>query len=527
MIESITFIYGAGISGDQPVLDDFAHLYGTVERKLFVDTVHRDISRNDLKRDYIKKYGITARHYASIRISVDAKINSSMATLAAHTETLKFKIASTKKKIANAVKAGRNLVGDQAKQNKSNIHTMKRKLSSLQHKLKENEHRLETNTPKLCFGTRKLFNSQFSPNRVDTHDEWKEQWKLSRSSDIFLVGSKDETCGNQTCQAYINDDESVRLVVRLPDALHEKHGKVFETTVKFNHGRENVLNAIRSSVLIDSTKLTKSGETVPFRRRTGVPLTYRFVKDSSGWRVTVAVPMTKTIENTVANGAVGVDINSDHVAVSMLDRHGNFVKFFKFPMNFSHKTANQRTAIIGDIVKQIAKIAKDSYKIVVLEDLKFEKEKKFSTGDVKFKRMLSTFAYSQILRMIEFSCFSAGVMVKRVNPAYTSILGNVNYSKRFGVSGHVGASIAIGRRGMNFREAPVTNEHGSLDYVLGDGHHVTLSLPVRNRNEHVWRLWSAVSSKVKGSRLEGYRCRKRRAAAQRKCAVVIKPIKRS
>lgn len=76
MTETKTFTYAARITGQQPVLDSFAKLFGSVERKLYVDRVHRDTNINELKSRYIAQYGITARQFNSMRISVDGKIKS-------------------------------------------------------------------------------------------------------------------------------------------------------------------------------------------------------------------------------------------------------------------------------------------------------------------------------------------------------------------------------------------------------------------------------------------------------------------
>jgi hypothetical protein len=59
----------------------------------------------------------------------------------------------------------------------------------------------------------------------------------------------------------------------------------------------------------------------------------------------------------------------------------------------------------------------------------------------------------------------------------------VNNAKRLGISGHLSAAMAIGRRAMNFCENPVIDVHGKITYVLRDGHHVTLTLPERNRDK--------------------------------------------
>ena len=45
-----------------------------------------------------------------------------------------------------------------------------------------------------------------------------------------------------------------------------------------------------------------------------------------------------------------------------------------------------------------------------------------------------------------------GFSVKTVNPAYTSVIGKLKYSKNFGISVHEAAAFAIARRGLELQE---------------------------------------------------------------------------
>ena len=42
--------------------------------------------------------------------------------------------------------------------------------------------------------------------------------------------------------------------------------------------------------------------------------------------------------------------------------------------------------------------------------------------------------------------------IKKVNPAYTSVIGRFKYAKMYGLSVHEAASFVIGRRGLDFEE---------------------------------------------------------------------------
>ena len=110
--------------------------------------------------------------------------------------------------------------------------------------------------------------------------------------------------------------------------------------------------------------------------------------------------------------------------------------------------------------------------------------------------MLSSFAYKQIAQYLKAAGFRAGVAVIEVNPAYTSTIGAVNYAARYGISIHQGAAIALARRGLGLSERPARRV---AQLPTADGDHVTLHLPVRNRCQHVWSLWSAVSRQIRAA----------------------------
>jgi IS605 OrfB family transposase len=546
MIEAKTFTYQARITGEQPVLDAFAQLFGKAERNLYVDRVHRDVSINELKSRYIKDFGITARQFNSLRISVDGKIKSVMELLdlaiTEYKQKIKAKTAKIKKLTDDRKKEALFLLDNiplnrrlKAKKKISDIdfklHQGKRRFKTLQDRLIGLELRIQNNDPKMCFGSKKLFRSQFL---LDKHDvnypqqlaQWKADWKLSRNHDIYLVGSKDETCGNQTCQGVLQTNGSVNLTIRLPDALHSQFGKVFTTNIKLGYGHEQVAAALSLSKREDVKNVDENGVECIVKKRTGVALTYRFSKDNKGWRVLISVPVSNEIKTEKQIGVIGIDLNADHLAVSELDRFGNMVAFKRYDLTLENKTSDQRQAIIGDTAKSISQWALKVQKSIVMEKLDFKKKKASlnDSEDKRYNRKLSSLAYNQIHQMIASSAFRSGVEVITVNPAYTSLIGNVNYAKRLGISSHLSAAIAIGRRAMNFRERPVIKGDNQIGYTLRDGHHVTLTLPERNRDKHVWSLWSKINTKLKQPRDEGYRCCKRRAEEQRKRSSGIYPI---
>jgi IS605 OrfB family transposase len=529
-----TFTYQARITGQQPVLDAFARLFGRLERKFYVDRVHRTTSINELKSHYIADYGITARQFNSLRISVDGKVSSVIELLKLAVSDYQVRITqqqakikkllTDRKKEAEFLKRGtpenRRLKARQSVDKMDFVlHQRKRRLATLIARKERIEQRIKDHNPKLCFGSKKLFRSQFALDEQsltykDELQAWKKAWQQSRNHDIYLVGSKDESCGNQSCQGVLQDDGRLQLTVRLPNALHKQFGKTFVTNVKLNYGQRQIVSALNASRSEVVKKLDADGKEVQVKKRTGVALTYRFSKDAKGWRVLISVPVTNTMKTEKQLGVIGIDLNADHLAATELDRFGNMIAFKRYPLNLTG-TSDQNQALIGDTVKDISSWAKQASKPIVLEALDFKAKKQAMGDDKRYNVMLSSLAYNQIHQMMSASAFRAGVEVITVNPAYTSVIGNINYAKRLGISGHLAASIAIGRRGMNLKENPVIDAQGQMTYVLRDGHCVALSSPVRKRDKHVWSLWSKVRSQLTQPQEAGYRWSRDRAAEQR------------
>lgn len=122
--------------------------------------------------------------------------------------------------------------------------------------------------------------------------------------------------------------------------------------------------------------------------------------------------------------------------------------------------------------------------------------------------MLSSFAYGSLITHLKSRAVKIGVLIEQVNPAYTSLIGRVKFAKRYGLSIHQAAALAIGRRYLHFSEKPPSSLKEIPD---GKGDHVTLSLPARNRGRHVWSLWSQLSKKLRAALAAHFRTAKGRS----------------
>jgi len=195
-----------------------------------------------------------------------------------------------------------------------------------------------------------------------------------------------------------------------------------------------------------------------------------------------------------SNGIIGIDINPDRVAVSDITSDGNLVKSFSIVNNrMFFSSTNKRNYEIGCIVKQIINYTLENNKGIVFENLKFKKE--FENQGRKFNRVKSNFVWKKLLTLLERKCIENGIMYKKVNPAFTSVIGKFKYQKMYGLSIHEAASYVIGRRGLGFNERLSLYKYPSeivKSYVLdlaGD----------RAKRIHSWNLWRKLRDNYKAS----------------------------
>ena len=468
-------------------LDQYASLYGKVERSLFA-AMQTKASLNDLKRDFLVRFGITARQFNAVRVGLEGKIDS----IKARRPELIVELQSRIKK-AEKVVAVLTLRPTQA----AKLHQKKRRLNSLQTKLEAMQADHKSGVVRLCFGSKKLFRAQFDlqANGYADHAAWKADWVDARSDQFFVLGSQDETAGNESCQAQLQEDGSLTLDLRMPNACESEYGKRFLVPdVQFAYGHDKILTALASSQRIATT--TKAGK--PTVKRIGSALSYRFVRDAKGWRVFVSVEAQPIEQSTNAKlGAIGVDINADHLAVSETDRFGNLVKSIRIDLHTYGKTTDQAKALIGDAAVQIAAIALASGKPIVVEKLDFAKKKaELEAVHKPLARMLSSFACNKVISSIKAAAFRRGIEVIEVNPAYTSVIGAVNHAQIKGISVHMGAALAIARRGMGLSEKPPKRE---VTAPTRNGGHVTFCVPARNRSKHVWSAWGRIRTTLKAA----------------------------
>ena len=467
-------------------LSAYAALYAKVQHKLFAD-VAAGRSAVSKKSEYIEKHGIPARLFNAVRITLDGKASAVRESQLVQLDSQRRRVSRAEKQVLEAEQ------GCQWRQ----VHGKRRRLSNLKFRLSVLEADIVAGRVRLCFGSKKLWRRQYDlkANGYGSREAWLEEWRDVRSNEFFVLGSRDETAGCQLCVASVNDDGTLTLRLRMPDGLAGLHGKYLVVpNVRFAYGHEKVLAALGSNTEY-AVYRREHGEKQARVTALGQAISYRFKRDVKGWRVFATTELPEVeITTDRRRGAIGVDLNADHLAVAETDASGNYVKAWRVPLVTYGKSNHQVEALIGDAVSGVVGYARGVGKPLVIERLDFRQKKAVLEGESrKYARMLSSFSYGKVKAYFLSRGYRAGVEIVAVNPAYSSVVGRVKFMERYGLTVHQAAALVLARRYLG------CSERIPRRWVcpIGNGVQVAFTVPVRKRVKHVWTYWGAIAGQLR------------------------------
>ena len=393
-------------------------------------------------------FGINKRHANGVIASAKGRVSSAIECRAEHLKTLKGKLKSALKWLKSSEKKLNSCSKFYARKNwiNSKTGTLLPLSCSLKHK--------NTNYQHLKFQV------HHKKRRIYQLTQQIEHLKLKRVRvkvpywDIFIVGSKDETLGNQVCQW---DGEWLKF--RVPYCLENKYGKTIVT--KIGNFKRNI-------------------NRIP---EVGAKTWHFYLKDGlwkAGLQFTPA-PVAK-VSNSLAYGCIGIDLNPSSVDWAYVDWDGNLKQHGKFKL--------QQGLPKGKMKAQLAKISLElaylatKYKCpIVCEELDFSgKKARLKEQSRKLARMLFGWAYAEFFKQLGSILANRGIELKTVNPAWSSLIGLVKYLKQYGISSGVAAAIIIARRGMKLSER--------LPRSL-------TAYPGMKSGKHVWSDWNKLNKLIK------------------------------
>ena len=399
------------------------------------------VSPNDLNKSIPKTFKLNKR-YAEDTVLLDkATISSQEELLPQGLEDVQAKIKKTNKKLNDYIKGKR-------KPKKGDLETcikgLKSRIEKLERKEKELQNHLEEGTiPKVIFGGRKNFYKRMKGKITN------KEWKDLRSNKLYSRGDKSKKGNLNTRLTYAKG----RFFIEIADTINRtKSGRSprikAEVIVpdKFFH---QVIDAIIPEKGYDINKQKEIDIYKPYtiqikRKNSEYYINLMIEEETSGYELGYN-------EEIDADLIAGIDVNIDRIAVSIMSREGNFLKskvFYCHEMEYVR--TNKRDNIAGETAKEVIDwLLKENVGAVVFENLKFAQN---HDTDRKFNRLTHCFAKTKLQSCLIRRALRNGFEVKKVNPAYTSIIGRFKYTKLYGLSVHEAASFVIGRRGLGYNE---------------------------------------------------------------------------
>ena len=480
-------------------LGAWAELMGRAERRLFAlreaeargRPVPTEVGPDGkvrpipLKRRIMEKVALTGRQFNAVERQLEARV-------ASIEERRKGLIEDSGQRRARAAKLEAKLTRERPGSN--TLHQKRRRLATLEARHAGLIADAAADPVRLCFGSKRLFRAQFAlqENGYTFLDEGRAAWRAARSDQIAILGSGDEAGGPQTCQARGGGDGVLTLTLKLPPQVAEavlaaspevldRLGRLTVSGLRFAYGPEQLEWALRQSRRVQKPS-SKSDKV--WGGYEGGAISCRLLRDETGWRLVASLEVARPeVVTARERGALGVDLNADHLALAWLDRSGNPHAFGRVALPLGGLSTTQARAVIERAALEVARAAREARPPVVIERLDVQTRKaELEAASPARARGLSALAYGKL----QAACVRAGVEVIEGNPAFTSPIGAVRYAVSRGISVHQGAAVAIARRGWGLSERPAGRE---ARVRLRRGVHVTLALPARPRARHVWTQW--------------------------------------
>lgn len=104
---------------------------------------------------------------------------------------------------------------------------------------------------------------------------------------------------------------------------------------------------------------------------------------------------------------------------------------------------------MGNAREIVADLIAQGVQVLVLEQLDI---KQTHDTNAHYNQRTVNFTYRRLHEAIIREALRAGLHVKLVNPAYSSVMGRLKYAGLYGLSDHQAAAYVLARRGLGMRE---------------------------------------------------------------------------
>jgi IS605 OrfB family transposase len=435
-------------------LEMFLRLFAAQFHKAVCETVNHQLTLGDRKFDksawntYIQnQYGFLKRQANGVISSASCRIDSAIECRQNHIKQLQAKLKSADDWLKKSVK---KLNSTQKFYSKRNWQASKTGCNyPLSCCLNDGQTNWQTLKKNIHHKKRYIAKLQ---KQISHLKKAKLRVKVPKN-DVFLVGSKDETWGNQVCQW-----DGDLITIRVPKCLESQFGTHVQSKIG-NFQRKN-------------SRLPVSGAK-----------TWHFYRKDGKW--VVAVQFTpesvKRRPTDIKWGCIGIDINPSSIGWAYVDYQGNLTVHGQIPLQQGLPRGQQQAQLVNGCL-QLAILADTLSCPVVAENIDFTvKKQQLREKSNRYARMLSGWAYAKFFQLLASILSNRGLKLIHVNPAYSSVLGCVKYLRMYGLASDVAAAIVIARRGMRLSERMP--------------HFVSAYLGV-NPRKHVWSGLSKFNTQI-------------------------------
>jgi IS605 OrfB family transposase len=398
--------------------------------------------------DLIKKVNLVFR--LNKRYAEDA-VMKAQAVLSSQKELLPIRIEGVQLKIRKSEQKLKDYQTGKKTTKKVPVEICMKGLEARLEKLKRKEatllkHQENGTIPPVLFGGKKHFNQRMKGKLP------KEEWKDLRSNMLYARGDRSQK-GNLNIRIIFHEVEK-QFYLEVANPLLTEEGKtkaprlLFPLRIPDKHFDE-IVKVVMPDVVGKNAKGKPVEDykvySIELKRKNGkyyVHITYDIEAHGS---------VLKWNEKIKADTIAGIDVNIDRIAVSILTKQGNLLESKTFYCHeMEYVSSNKRSNIAGETAKAIIEyLIKWNVRAIVLEDLSFKQD---HDTNKRFNRLTHQFAKTKLQKAIIGRGLKFGFTMKKVNPAYTSVIGRFKYSKRYGLSVHEAAAFVIGRRGLDFEE---------------------------------------------------------------------------
>jgi IS605 OrfB family transposase len=424
------------------LLDELMRVFCSAKRYAF-NRLLEGMNAKDIIKHLQHQFPLNKRYTEDAVLLAQSLISSQRELLPMRLEDVQAKIKKTEKKI-DEYQHGRKTTKNVDV--KTCLNGLRQRVEKLKAKEVELKHHLEHGTiPSVIFGGKQNFYKRLKGKITN------EEWKDVRSNQLYARGDKSKK-GNLNIRL-MYDDNMYECYVEIANPLGQQEGKHaprlrFLVDVPEKYEQEIIDVIIGEQVGVNSKGkpiIEYQPYTVEIKRKNReYYLHLIYEEEVYGRELAYDEPIQ-------GERIAGIDINIDRIAVSIVSKQGNFLQSKVFYCHeLEYVKANKRNNLIGETVRDVYDwLLQENVGAVVIENIQLRQQ---HDTDKRFNRFTHNFKKKKLTEAILRRGLRLGFRIKKVNPAYTSVIGRFKYMKKYGLSVHESAALVIGRRGLGYYE---------------------------------------------------------------------------